>query len=88
MDLLPNFSVFLNNALNQWCMLNSRKFSLGKELSEIGGGGEAGRECAANLFSSKENKCQLFSSVYDNSELSLRLGCYTGRCIQSRKFFK
>lgn len=71
-DLLPNFSVFLNNALNQWCMLNSRKFSLGSELSETGGGGEGGRECAANLFSSKGNKCQLSSNVDDNSELSSR----------------
>lgn len=66
-DLLPNFPVFLNNALNQWCMLIARKFSLGNELSETGGGGESGRECAANLFSNRGNKCQLSSSVDDSS---------------------
>lgn len=40
--LLPKFPVFLNNGLNKWCVLISRKLALGKELSVTGGMGGGG----------------------------------------------
>lgn len=37
--LLPKVPVFLNNGLNKWCMLISKKLALGNEFSKTGGGG-------------------------------------------------
>lgn len=52
--LLPKVPVFVNNGLNKWCMLISRKLALGNEISETGGGRGVGGNLLAIYFTRKE----------------------------------